>query len=315
MGTTVSRELLAAGCVVWRRADAGEAEVVLVHRPRYDDWSLPKGKVDPGEHLAQTARREVHEETGIDAPLRRFLGTTDYRVAAGRKRVRWWSMRAPDKPSQFVSDDEVDALVWLPVPHALRRLSYAHDAAPVRALAATREDTATVLLVRHAKAGRRSRWRGDDSERPLESLGRAQAQRISEVLPVWDPVRVVSADLVRCRQTVEPVAQRLGVEVESTPWLSDAAHAKNPKATLRKLRDLAAEGRSLIACSQGDTIPDLVVALARADNVPLGISSDTVSSSGVPCRKGSVWALSFAGSRLVGADYLPDLAPALPAAS
>ena len=309
MGTPVSRDLLAAGCVVWRRGDSGETEVALVHRPRYDDWSLPKGKVDPGEHLAQTARREVREETGIDAPLRRYLGATDYRVTAGRKRVRWWSMRTPEHAWTFKPDDEVDALVWLPVRHALRRLSYEHDAGPVRALAATREDTATVLLVRHAKAGRRSRWRGDDRERPLESLGRAQAQRISEVLPMWDPVRVVSADLVRCTQTVDPLARQLGVDVEPLPWLSDAANAKSPKATLRRLRALAGEGRSLVACSQGETIPSLVSALTRADGVPLATAGDDV-----PCRKGSVWALSFAGSRLVGVDYLPDLAPALPAA-
>jgi 8-oxo-dGTP diphosphatase len=305
----VSRELLAAGCVVWRREDGGDTEVALVHRPRYDDWSLPKGKVDPGEHLAQTARREVLEETGIDAPLRRYLGATDYRVAAGRKRVRWWSMRASGEGGTFTSGTEVDALVWLPVRHALRRLSYAHDAGPVRTLAATREDTATVLLVRHAKAGRRSRWRGEDRARPLESLGRAQAERIAEVLPVWGPQRVLSADLVRCTQTVAPLATRLDVEVEAAAWLADAAHAKSPKATLRTLRELAAQGRSFVACSQGDTIPDLVAALAAADRVPLPVSGDEV-----PSRKGSVWVLSFAGPRLVGADYLPDLAPALPAA-
>jgi 8-oxo-dGTP diphosphatase len=321
VGAPVSRELLAAGGVVWRPATEGASdgvEVALVHRPRYDDWSLPKGKVDPGEHLAQTARREVLEETTIDAPLRRFLGATDYRVAAGRKRVRWWSIRAPEGAGRsFVPGDEVDELIWLPVPQALRTLSYAHDAAPVHALAhgagrrlPPASDTTTVLLVRHAKAGRRSRWRGDDRERPLEAQGRAQAERIAAVLPVWGPERVLSADLVRCTQPVDPLAAALGVDFEAAAWASDAASAKSPKATVRALRNLAEQGTPVAICSQGETIPMVVEALAGADRVTLAALRERTD---VPCRKGSTWVLSFAGRRLVAADYLADLAPALPA--
>ncbi len=123
----------AAGGVVWRPADGG-VEVLLVHRPRHDDWSLPKGKVAPGDDDDEaTARREVEEETGYRAALGRELPSTHYTVDGRPKQVRYWEMRVGD--GAFAPNHEVDEIAWLALPAARERLSYAHDRAVLDAFA------------------------------------------------------------------------------------------------------------------------------------------------------------------------------------
>jgi 8-oxo-dGTP diphosphatase len=315
VGTRVSRDLLAAGAVLWRpsggeRDGAEGIEVALVHRPRYDDWSLPKGKVEAGEHLAQTAAREVAEETGHLARLGRPLGTTEYRVPAGRKTVRYWEATPVGEQVHAPAAGEVDEVRWLPLRAALAHLSYAHERAPIRRLVARPFATATLLLVRHAKAGSRREWKGDDDQRPLDSAGRAQADRLEALLLVWGPRRVLSADRVRCVQTVEPLARAVGTTVESEPRFSEEGHAEDPDKALALVRELARQsaGAATVLCSQGGAIPAMVAALARTD----GVALPSRGPDKVPARKGSTWVLSFAGDRLVDAEYLPSPEPALP---
>jgi 8-oxo-dGTP pyrophosphatase MutT (NUDIX family) len=116
---------------VHRRTADGELQVLLVHRPRYDDWSLPKGKADPGERDEETALREVEEETGLRCLLGERAGETRYRDSKGRdKVVRYWLMEPPPDgggADGFVPNHEVDALRWCTVPEATEQLSYAHD--------------------------------------------------------------------------------------------------------------------------------------------------------------------------------------------
>ena len=116
----------AAGGVVWRRSPAGRIEVLLVHRPRYDDWSVPKGKLDPGEDHATAAVREVEEETGLRCSLGPELLSTSYVDRKGRpKQVRYWAMTATG--GDFVPTDEVDEVRWVPLEEAGSLLSYARD--------------------------------------------------------------------------------------------------------------------------------------------------------------------------------------------
>jgi 8-oxo-dGTP pyrophosphatase MutT (NUDIX family) len=126
--------VLAAGGVVWRRDPAGsEVEVVLVHRPRYDDWSLPKGKLDEGETDEQAALREVEEETSLVACLGPELPATTYLDRSGKqKRVRYWAMTVVS--GQPTGANEVDRADWVPLSEAARRLSYPHDVMVVNAL-------------------------------------------------------------------------------------------------------------------------------------------------------------------------------------
>lgn len=299
--------LLAAGGVLWRRAGGGAEdglEVALVHRPRYDDWSLPKGKPEPGEHLLQTAAREVSEETGHGVVLGRPLPSTSYQVAAGTKVVRWWGARA--HTGSFVPSREVDAMRWLPARAALRLLTHSHDHAPLLALLEPPPPSTTLLLVRHAHAGDRASWPGDDRFRPLNPAGHAQAARLATVLRVFSPERVLSVDRVRCVQTVEPLARDLTLPVELEPALSDEAWQEDPDRAVARLRALGQEGRPTVLCSQGGALPGVLALLAAQDGVA------AARNGKIPSRKGSAWVLALRAGRLVAADYLPDLAPVLP---
>jgi 8-oxo-dGTP pyrophosphatase MutT (NUDIX family)/phosphohistidine phosphatase SixA len=295
-------KVLAAGGFLWRGDPSGPArdrEIAIVHRPKYDDWSMPKGKVDEGEQLVVTACREVCEETGATASAGQVIGEQRYRVAAGMKYVRYWAMEYAG--GDFVEQDEVDELRWMPTPDAIRKVSYDHDQQLAQRFADTPIATATILVVRHASAGKRRRWKGDDKLRPLDSDGVAQAARLSVVAPCYAPVRIASADLLRCADTVRQVSLDLGIPVSIEPALSSAAHASNPKKTVDWLREQIDAGGTTMLCSQGEVIPDLLTRISAGAPVRLRRP---------PARKGSVWALSFADGKLVGADYDADLAPA-----
>ena len=293
----------AAGGVLWREVD-GQVRVAVVHRPRYDDWSLPKGKLDPGELEVAAAVREVEEETGFSCVVGRGLGITRYRVLdKGRdvpKRVRWWALEAGD--GEFVPSREVDRLDWLTVPQAVRRVTAGTDDGTLQRFAAHARRTSTVLLVRHGLAGHREQWVGDDALRPLEDAGVEQARVLGELLPLWAPTAVLSAPALRCRSTVEPAAERLQLPVEVDGDLAEDAAERLPHL----LRRLGSSGRTTVACSQGGAIGAAVAALVAEAGLE-------VAETGAP--KGSVWALSFADGRLVDADrtVLPDREALVPA--
>ena len=126
----------AAGGVVWRSADDGPPQIVVVHRSRYDDWSLPKGKCDPGESDADCALREVEEETGYTCRLGAELPSTRYHDSKGRpKTVRYWAMEPTTGDGRFTPNAEIDEIRWLPIPEAVKLLSYNHDRPVVHAFA------------------------------------------------------------------------------------------------------------------------------------------------------------------------------------
>lgn len=289
--------VLAAGAVLWRAGDEAKPEVAIIHRPRYDDWSLPKGKVDPGETEPVTAVREVGEETGFSCVLGRRLASVSYPVEQGVKKVRYWAARVGD--GTFEPNDEVDELIWLPVPEAMERVGYPHDRKILRRFAKLPADTRTVLVVRHATAGSKSRFKGDDRLRPLDKHGRAQAECLVGQLLAFGADALYAADRTRCVQTVEPLAEELGQTVRTEPELTEEAYAKDKKATRRRLLDIVAEsgetGRTPVICSQGKVIPDLIAWWCEHD----GVKPDKSRN-----RKGSTWVMSLADGRLVAADHI-----------
>jgi len=208
---------------VWRRGEDGVVETALVHRPKYDDWSLPKGKPEDDEHLLQTAHREVAEETGLQVVVGRRSVRTRYEVQLpdGRpapKEVDYWTGQWAG--GSFAANDEVDELRWLHVPDAAALCSHDHDRAVLDDLARTDVPLMpTLILLRHARAGSRSEWDGPDDLRPLDRKGRAQAQRLSEVLPVFAPTAVLSARRTRCEETAQPLAERLEVALVTADGL------------------------------------------------------------------------------------------------
>jgi 8-oxo-dGTP diphosphatase len=292
--------LRAAGGVLWRTGDGGRLETALVHRPKYDDWSLPKGKPDAGEHPVQTAVREVTEETGMTVVAGRRSVSTRYDIGlrdgrTGTKQVDYWLMTAA---GDFVPNDEVDELRWLGVDDATDLCSHEHDRAVLADLGRVDVPRApALLLVRHASAGERSDFEGPDELRPLDRRGRAQAQRLAEVLPLFGPTDVLSAGPTRCRQTVAPLAERLGRDVRPAPELGEEAFHEYPEAGLGVVERLLAAGSGgpAVVCSQGGAIPSVLLALGAR-------WAGTASTLWPPSAKGSVWALGGRSGALA-ADY------------
>jgi 8-oxo-(d)GTP phosphatase len=295
------RAIFAAGGVLWRHRDnPSDPEVAVIHRPRYDDWSLPKGKVDPGETEPVTAVREIHEETGYRAHLGRRLTAVSYPVEQGEKKVRYWAARTID--GEFAPNDEVDQLIWLPVKEAMKRLGYPHDRKVLRRFTKQRADTRTLLVVRHGTAGTKARYKGDDRQRPLDKHGRAQAESLVWQLLAFGATDVYAADRTRCHQTVEPLADELGVTVGNEPALTEEAYADNRKRARQRVLEIAAGPGTPVICTQGRVIPDLIAWWCDRD----GVRPDKSRN-----RKGSTWVLSMADDRLVAADHL-DSALAVP---
>jgi 8-oxo-dGTP pyrophosphatase MutT (NUDIX family)/phosphohistidine phosphatase SixA len=286
--------------VLWRPGTGNSAEsaqeaveVAVIHRPRYDDWSLPKGKVDPGETAPVAAVREVCEETGHHCVLGRRLNTVSYPIDLGIKKVYYWAARSTG--GEFTPGKEVDELVWLPVADAMKKLDYAQDRKVLRRFAKQPADTHTVLVVRHGTAGSKSRYSGDDTKRPLDKRGRAQAEALVPQLLAFGAADVYAADRLRCHQTVEPLAAELGVSIHTEHTLTEEAYAKNPKRGRNRVLRIATHADTPAICSQGKVIPDLIAWWCERD----GVRPDKARN-----HKGSTWVLSLSAGKLVAADHI-----------
>ena len=286
----------AAGAVLWRPDErSGEPLVALIHRPRYDDWSLPKGKVDPGETEPVAAVREILEETGQRSRLGRRLAKISYPIPVGTKVVHYWAARALG--GDFTPSCEVDQLIWVPVKEAAGKLSYPHDRKVTARFAKKPADTRTVLIVRHATAGRKARYHGDDRKRPLDRKGKTQAKSLVPQLLAFGASTLYAADRSRCVQTIEPLAKKLGVPIAVEPTLTEEAYADNPKAAHERILLIAdADGIPAVS-TQGKVIPYLIDWWCERD----GVKPDKSRN-----RKGSTWVLSLVGGRLIAADHLPS---------
>lgn len=293
----------AAGGVVWRvvadRSGEPQVEVALIHRPRYDDWSLPKGKLAPGESEMEGAVREVFEETGYRVRVGRPLGEVRYMKSSGGqmrpKVVRYWSMQA--EGGAFFSNREVDELRWVSLAEAQELLTHDHDRELLKKFVRGPAITGCVLLVRHASAGNRSRWEGEDRLRPLDELGWAQADELIRLLSRFEVESIVSADYVRCVQTVEPLSEAVGVKIQQERLFSEDGYPGFEEDALTLMRKYATALKTTVVCSQGDVIPDLLKRLTAEDHFDLPASD--------PSKKASVWALFFDGDRLFSAEHFP----------
>lgn len=296
----VSDVLLSAGAVLWRPAARG-IEVLLVHRSKYDDWSLPKGKREPGEHVLLTATREVLEETSVRPVLGPRLGRVEYLAHGRPKQVQYWSALSGN--GQAAASHEIDAVAWLPLPQALGRLSYAHDADVITSLRP--RATVPLILVRHVSAGSRDEWAGPDLLRPPDAEGALDATALADLLACFAPsARVISSPALRCTESVRPYADRFAGSVEAKAVLmvpgraADFPWARTDRVeTLRHLfRNLMAGGRPVVACLHRENMP---LALAAACSV---FGAPPPAEPDVFLPKGGFWVLHAAAGQLVALE-------------
>lgn len=229
------RIVRAAGGVVYRSGypDTGP-QFLVVHRNRYHDWSLPKGKIDRGETFQEAALREVTEETGLNCKPEDYLGAVTYPTQRDRpKLVRYWLMRV--KKGNFVPNLEVDQVEWVGINGALSLLTYNRDARLVERAAAILENRTSTRLyvVRHGNAGVRSKWKGPDKTRPLTGKGREQASVVADLLARHPITEIISSKAIRCMQTVEPLASSLELEIATSKLLNTEVTLDEIKRYLR----------------------------------------------------------------------------------
>jgi 8-oxo-dGTP diphosphatase len=277
--------------VVTRPSKNGKPRYLIIHRPRYDDWSLPKGKLDKNETFLDAALRETREETGFKATKPVLVGTVAYITKVGNpKVVRWWL--AGTGGGAFKANSEVDTVEWMSYKKARKRLTYRNDRAVLdRAHDMVKNRSAgTIFLVRHALAGTRNPADPNDWRRPLDKQGKKQRTGIEEVLMAHPVTRFGSSNFTRCFDTIEPLAKRLGIPIEPEAALIEGSHPERLVGFIDELRQEAA-----VLCSHGDVISNLIGHLA-AEGVPL--------DGPLEPEKGSIWHLRTVKGKVVSGTYI-----------
>jgi len=260
----VTRSLLAsppavraAGVVTFRPG----RQVLLVHRPKYDDWSFPKGKLERWEHPTAAAVREVAEETGVHVRLGPPLAPQHYPVGRRMKTVDYWTGRVvgDDDVSLYRPNHEIDQVAWVRVDKAEGMLTYQYDRETLAEAMKVRRRTHAIVVLRHARARSRRAWKADDQLRPLLKTGAQQSDRVVPLLAAYDATRVISSPAIRCLQTVAPYAETTGWEIETRRRLSeDDATAKGVEKVVEELLE---GDQGAVICSHRPVLPQVYDAL------------------------------------------------------
>jgi 8-oxo-dGTP pyrophosphatase MutT (NUDIX family) len=267
--------VLAAGAVCWRIV-AGEVQILLVYRTQHRDTSLPKGKVDPGETLPETAVREIAEETGLVVGLGTPLGIVEYRMPNGRdKVVYYWAAEVGELAianSTFATNDEIESLHWMSLAAARGALSYPHDIDIVERFAELhhqgRARTFAIIALRHGKAVPPQSWDGPDATRPLLQRGVDQAMSVAPGIAAYRPRKLISSTAERCLRTIAPTARVTGLEVREKPQISQDAHQDGGSAVTKIVAKRLRKEVTTVLCSHGPVLPQIIDAIARATGTP-----------------------------------------------
>lgn len=267
----------AAGAVCWRIID-GRVHVLLIHRTVHGDVTIPKGKVDPGESLPQTAVREIAEETGLEIALGVPVGVSRYVMPNGREKVvHYWAGEVGDRALQrstFKPNGEVAALEWVTIKRARTYLSYAPDVEILENFAALVEQGVTstfpLILLRHGKAVSRGSWNAADTARPLSRHGVQQAAALVGTLSAWHPTRIISSPAIRCVTTVRPLSAATAVQVKLDDRISQDSWSTGDADVRRVIGKRVRAGRAAVICSHGPVLPEIVREVALATSTPLG---------------------------------------------
>ncbi len=284
--------IMAAGGVLHRQTTDGAREFLLVHRPTYDDWSLPKGKLNRREGFLEAALREVREETGIQGNRPVEVGSVGYETDAGnRKVVRWWHMEMVG--GKFRPNREVDEVAWLSLRSATKRLQYTNDQMVVsRADELTDDPThSRIYLTRHAKAAVKARWKDKDRKRPLDQRGRKQAIDLAVRFKAHPVTRILTADSQRCIQTAKPLVNAIHMPAILDRRLRIGGSTEGLLELLRQL-----QGESAVVVTHGEVIGPVVHMLAEE-----GVDLDGPNE----WKKGSVWVLESRKGRIRSGRYVP----------
>ena len=290
----MNKIIIAAGAVVWRRNESKEVEVALIHRPKYDDWSFPKGKADIGESVIACAYREVLEESNLETQFGPYIGEVEYMTIDGAKKVFFWSAKVI-KDYSFTPNSEVDKLEWHSIKSANKWLSLESDKQILKKFTKLTLDSQPFILLRHAKAITRDEWQGDDDDRPLDSLGTFQADRLIPIYSVYKIDQVHTSDALRCFDTVNQFARRLEINLEVSGKLSESTYKKDKDKAIEYCKDLLKGDKSILICSHNPILPKLLTKLTKKTEV------ETNEEKLLPAQS---WVIHRLGKEIIQVDRM-----------
>jgi len=285
----------AAGALLWREVDSRNLEIALIHRPRYNDWSLPKGKIEGGETALQCAYREVFEETGIKASLTRQLGTVEYEESGELKRVIFWSAHCSLDTGTFVVNEEVDELVWFTPEDALVKTTHDSDRQIIDSFQAQEPRTDTLIILRHTKALERGDWDEADSERTLDEVGFDQAQLLIKHLEPFAIDEVYTSNYTRCVQTVTPLSHSRGLNITQVPSLNEETFETDPQRAVAFANALKQDEKNILICSHNPVIPTMLRGI---------LNTKLKNKDLIKLEPGDAWIVHRVRGEIVGLDYL-----------
>jgi len=285
----------AAGALLWRETTERTIEIALIHRPKYDDWSLPKGKIEEGETALQCAYRELIEETGITASFTRQLGTVEYEESGQRKRVIFWAAQCALDASQFIANEEVDQLEWLSPELALSKATHESDQEMIENFLSQSPRTDTLIILRHTKALERGDWDEEDSQRTLDELGFDQAQLLIKHLEPFAIEEIYTSDFTRCVQTVTPLAHSRGLSITQVPSLNEYTFNEDPLRAVSFANALKQDEKNILICSHNPVIPTMLRGI---------LNTKLKNKDLIKLEPGDAWIVHRVQGEIVGLDYL-----------
>ena len=285
----------AAGALLWRETQERTIEIALIHRPRYDDWTLPKGKIEEGETALQCAYRELVEETGIKASFTRQLGSIDYMENGEGKRVIFWAAHCALNASTFIANEEVDQLRWLPSEEAIELSTYQSDREMIANFQSQEQRTDTLIILRHAKALERGDWDEPDSQRTLNEVGFDQAQLLIKHLEPFAIDEVYTSDYTRCMQTVTPLAHTRGLSITGVPSLNEQIFEEDPSRAVAFANALKQDEKNILICSHNPVIPTMLRGI---------LNTKLKNKDLIKLEPGDAWIVHRVKGEIVGLDYL-----------
>lgn len=285
----------AAGALLWRETAERTIEIALIHRPKYDDWTLPKGKIEAGETALQCAYRELIEETGITASFTRQLGNVEYEESGQRKRVIFWAAQCALEASQFIANEEVDQLIWLTPEHARSKATHESDQEMIDNFQSQSPRTDTLIILRHTKALERGDWDEEDSQRTLDELGFDQAQLLIKHLEPFAIEEIYTSNFTRCVQTVTPLAHSRGLSVTLVPSLNEYVFNEDPLRSISFANALKQDEKNILICSHNPVIPTMLRGI---------LNTKLKNKDLIKLEPGDAWIVHRVQGEIVGLDYL-----------
>jgi 8-oxo-dGTP diphosphatase len=286
----------AAGVILWRERQPLELEVALIHRPKYDDWSFPKGVKESGENFIETAFRECIEETGIRPVLGPYLGEVEYLEENGKKRVSYWIAKEDRIVHRFQENPEVDKLAWMSVKEARHFLTYEKDREILRKFVKSERHVTSTIFLRHAKAVKRSEWFGEDSDRPLSSVGQLQVSKLSGTLVAYGIMQVHSSDAIRCCDTIQSFAKQMGIDSVISSQLSEDVYKKDDNVAINYVVGALKRSGNQLICGHNPILKDMLLAFDNGKKFAKYVEK---------LSPADFWVIHHVGSRIVVVDYVP----------